>query len=72
MNKNGGIRIFVNGEEKSIQPETAFLFFLESAGLEAKSLVAEINGKILPQKSFGEYILQNGDKVEVIRFVGGG
>lgn len=35
-------------------------------------VAVELNGKILPRAAYDETILQDGDAVEVVSFVGGG
>jgi thiamine biosynthesis protein ThiS len=43
-----------------------------SLKLDARSLVAEVNGGIVPRESFGDVSLADGDRVELVQFVGGG
>ena len=46
--------------------------YLTSAGYDPKRIAVERNGEIVPKPKYGETILQDGDSVEVVSFVGGG
>ena len=46
--------------------------YLASAGYIEKKIAVEINEEIVPKAKYDETILKDGDKVEVVRFVGGG
>lgn len=46
--------------------------YLESAGYDPKRVAVERNGGIVPKAQYGETVLQDGDCVEVVSFVGGG
>lgn len=45
---------------------------IEKCGLNRKTVVAEVKGKIVPQTEFDRHPLADGDTVELIQFVGGG
>ena len=66
------MNIICNGEQKSIQPGTSLHDLALSLGLNPQGIVAELNGKIVEHGSFAAQALQDGDRVELIRFVGGG
>lgn len=66
------MNIICNGEQKSISPQTSLQDLAQSLGLNPQGTVAELNGKIVEHGSFAEHTLQDGDRVELIRFVGGG
>ena len=66
------MNIICNGEQKNISPQTTLQELAQSLGLNPQGIVAELNGKIVEHGSFAEHTLQDGDRVELIRFVGGG
>ena len=41
-------------------------------GLDARMVVAEVNGDIVGRDAFSSHALKPGDTVELVRFVGGG
>ena len=44
----------------------------EALAVAGKTLAVERNGEIVPKAAYGETILQDGDVIEVVNFVGGG
>ncbi len=63
--------IFVNGEEKSIEPMTV-LGYLETLAIDPRRVAVEVNLDILPKGDYATTMLNDGDKVEIVHFVGGG
>ena len=61
----------INGEELNVTGKTAEQFLLES-GYDIKRVAVELNGDILPKVQYECTILQDGDSVEIVSFVGGG
>ena len=61
----------INGEGLPAEGKTV-AEYLCSAGYDARRVAVERNGEIVPRASYGETVLQDGDLVEVVRFVGGG
>jgi len=45
---------------------------LQDLGIADKKLALEVNEEIVPRSMLSEYIIQSGDKVEVIHAIGGG
>lgn len=46
--------------------------YLEQNGYNLQRIAVEINEQIVPKANYSETILKEGDKVEVVSFVGGG
>ena len=66
------MNITCNGEQKAVDNDISLNDLVLSLELNPQSLVAEVNGKIIEQPQFSDRILQEGDRIELIRFVGGG
>jgi thiamine biosynthesis protein ThiS len=67
-------RLHINGKEKTFDgviPETVSAL-LSELKIDEATVVAEINGHIVERKDFGSMHLNDGAKIELIRFVGGG
>lgn len=64
----------VNGKEFSLNPNTkkSLLNFLEEMGINAQTVAVELNGDIINREDWSKTFLQNSDKIEIIKFVGGG
>ena len=61
----------INGKEVLVAGRT-LLDYLESEGFDTNMLAVELNGVILKRGSYGDYVLNEYDKVEIVCFVGGG
>lgn len=46
--------------------------YLACADYDPRRIAVERNGNIVPKAQYGETVLQDGDTVEIVRFVGGG
>lgn len=63
--------VIVNGESTDASGKTVSEY-LKSAGYQAARVAVEINLQIIPKVKFEETVLRDGDKVEIVGFVGGG
>lgn len=46
--------------------------YLADAGYDVKRIAVERNGEVIPRSCYDSVVLQDGDDVEVVSFVGGG
>ena len=63
--------IKINGKEISAQGRTVAQL-LTDEGYDTSRIAVEINGGILPKAQYGLTLLDEGDSLEVVSFVGGG
>ena len=61
----------VNGEPKDIAGKT-ISEYLATTNYDVKRIAVERNGDIVPKAQYGETVLQDGDSIEIVSFVGGG
>jgi len=66
------LHILCNGNSHPIAEGTHLESLLRSLDLSPDSVVAEINKKIIQPDQYDQLLLNDGDQVELIRFVGGG
>jgi thiamine biosynthesis protein ThiS len=66
------IAIVLNGESKQIASGQSILDLVQSLELPAERLAVEYNRKIIKRDYWGQQTLADGDKVEIVQFVGGG
>ncbi len=66
------MRIEINGEPREVAADLTVLALVESLGLLGKPVAVERNAEIVPRASHAEVRLAEGDKLEVVQFVGGG
>jgi len=65
-------QILLNGEPFEIKEHCSIAQLLEQCQLTGQRLAVEINQNIIPRSQFEQYFLQNNDKVEIVRAIGGG
>lgn len=66
------VSITVNGEPRSIQAQQTLWSFLTGLELDPKKVAVERNLVIVAKSTFKETILENGDQLEIVHFIGGG
>lgn len=64
--------IICNGGQRTVEEKSTLTDLAASFSLDPQTLVAEVNGQIIEHTNFTDRVLQPGDRVELIRFVGGG
>jgi len=66
------LKIIVNGQDKEFNENTTLEALLKELSLDGKVMAAAVNMDIVKQDSWDKYILVDGDKLELLDFVGGG
>lgn len=64
--------ITVNGKEIQMKQSISVAAYLENAGYQMKRIAVELNGDILLKYEYSDTMLKDGDRLEVVTFVGGG
>lgn len=62
----------VNGEVAENIAGKNITEYLTESGYDIKRVAVELNGDILPKAQYESTLLQDGDNVEIVSFVGGG
>ena len=66
------MRIKLNGETKDVDDGTTLLSLVEQLSLAPERLAVELNQEVVRRAEWPEVKLSDGDRVEVVHFVGGG
>ena len=66
------MRVFLNGKAIDLEESSELLVLLESQGFDLKGVAVALNGEVLLRAYWSEQSLTDGDRVEVVRAVGGG
>ncbi len=69
---NVGVAIRVNGESRHLCAATSISAFLASLDLSPRQVAVELNRVIVKRDRFDDVVLNDGDEVEIVHFVGGG
>jgi thiamine biosynthesis protein ThiS len=66
------VRLTINGEERELAAAPTIAALLAELGLDRRKLAVERNLEIVPRSLFGATVLAEGDRIEIVAFVGGG
>ncbi|NKE19932.1 sulfur carrier protein ThiS [Neoroseomonas oryzicola] len=66
------IAITVNGEDREIAPGATVAALLTAIGLDTRKVAVERNEEIVPRSTYATVALAQGDRLEIVHFIGGG
>ena len=66
------MRLWVNGEVLEAPDSATLADLLASLGIDSRRVAVERNLEIAPRSLWGQTSLQDGDRLEIVQFVGGG
>jgi sulfur carrier protein len=66
------MQVKVNGEMRDINEGETLLSLITALGLEDRVMAAALNMQIVKQDAWDNAVLNNGDVIELLDFVGGG
>ena len=66
------MKIRLNGEEKETEEGTTLPALIESLAHAPERIAVELNGQLVRRPDSPDVTLKDGDRVEVVHFVGGG
>ena len=66
------VNIVLNGEPRAVDFETDLAELIEHLSLPSKRIAVELNGSVVRRVDWGLTQVNDGDKIEVVHFVGGG
>ena len=66
------MHIQVNGESRQVREEINVTGLLQDLQLDVERVAVEINLEILDRRDFDARILEEGDRIEIMSFIGGG
>jgi thiamine biosynthesis protein ThiS len=67
-----GIQLVVNGERREFENNATVARVLEQLGTPLERVAVELNLRILDKQDYSRTVLNDGDRLEIINFVGGG
>jgi thiamine biosynthesis protein ThiS len=66
------LSIHINGEPRAVQDGLSISGLVAELGLNPKKVAVERNLEIVPRSTHGHVMIENGDRLEIVHFVGGG
>jgi len=66
------MRLLLNGEERDIAGIGSIADLVAALGLDARKVAVERNLEIAPRSTYADVRLADGDRIEIVTFIGGG
>ncbi len=66
------LHIQVNGEDRTVPTDATLASLVETLGLDPRKVAIERNLEIVPKSLHPTTALTDGDRIEIVQFVGGG
>jgi len=66
------MQVTINGENRDVKEGLTVLALLEDLELQPEAMVVQRNENVIERSDFATIQLEEGDVIELVRFVGGG
>ena len=66
------MNVLINGESREVPDSVTLTALLELFPMPSQRVAIELNRSVVRRADWGNIIISEGDKIEVIHFVGGG
>jgi len=66
------MRVILNGEEREIPDGLTLAGLIEHLGLHPERVAIERNREVVPRAEWAAVEIREGDRLEIVHFVGGG
>jgi sulfur carrier protein len=66
------VEVRVNGEPRAVPADTTVAALVQLVGAHPEGVAVAVNGEVVPRAALRTRALVEGDRVEIIRAVGGG
>src|SRR5437868_5446554 len=66
------MKLIINGAEQVFSNVTTLSSLVEQLGMKPDRVAIELNRDIVPRNRWNETTLSDGDRLEIVQFVGGG
>ena len=66
------MHLFINGDEKAFDGPLSLAQLIEQLGMKGDRVAVELNREIVVRARWAETQLSDGDRLEIVHFVGGG
>ncbi|CAA7623607.1 sulfur carrier protein ThiS [Magnetospirillum sp. SS-4] len=66
------MKLLINGEERSFSASMSVEALLGQLGIDSRKVAVERNLEIVPKSAYAEMAVADGDRLEIVAFIGGG
>ena len=65
------MRVFVNGQERDLSSGISLAELVTQLDLPVARIAVELNREVVRRSDWGSTMLKDGDRIEIVHFVGG-
>ena len=66
------MQLTINGETRAFSDVASVAALVSALGLDIKKVAVERNLEIVPRSAYAKTSLADGDRIEIVHFIGGG
>jgi len=66
------MNLTINGEARTAPGVANVAALVKSLGLDPRKVAVELNLEIVPRSTYDQTLLSDGDRIEIVHFIGGG
>ena len=66
------LRVQINGESREVNDQSTLSELVEELSLPPARIAVELNGQVIRRAEWVQTLLAEGDRLEIVHFVGGG
>jgi thiamine biosynthesis protein ThiS len=66
------MKLTINGESRTFEAVADVAALVATLGLDPRKVAVERNLEIVPRSAYGRTPLADGDRIEIVHFIGGG
>jgi thiamine biosynthesis protein ThiS len=66
------LRVYINGESREVDGNPSLAELIEQLELPSARIAVEVNREVVRRGEWGETVLHDEDRIEIVHFVGGG
>jgi thiamine biosynthesis protein ThiS len=66
------MNLYINGDKRSFDASMTLASLVEALGMRSDRVAVELNRDIVPRDRWPDTLLRDGDRLEIVQFVGGG
>ena len=66
------LTLILNGERCVVEAVRTVAELVASLGLDSRKVAVERNLEIVPRSTYDQILLADGDRIEIVHFIGGG
>ncbi len=66
------MQLTINGEERTFEALSDVAALVTALGLDLRKVAVERNLEIVPRSVYAQTALSDGDRIEIVHFIGGG